>query len=139
MDGTVDRRVSSSDLDDEIFVSGCTYTPRWCDMDSSMHFTSCGSLSSDGDGGENGGGGGDRQGGCRFQRQHSIVDGLLFEIYDRWHGGSLRDSFDSDTLTECSSTSEVFYRHTFGSAGGRGHTISRQLQRAFLENQSKFR
>ncbi|XP_041350161.1 TBC1 domain family member 30-like [Gigantopelta aegis] len=132
MDGKVDRRVSHSDSDDEIFHPGCTYTPRWCTMDSSMHFTSCGSLSSDGADGDVGDGG---KHGCRFQRQHSIVDGLLFEIYDRWHGGSLRDSFDSDTLTECSSTSEVFYRHSFGSVGRR-HSISRQFQRAFFENQS---
>ena len=35
----------------------------------------------------------------------SIVDGLLFEIYDRWQ----RDAAaDSDTFTEYSSTSEAF-------------------------------
>ena len=37
----------------------------------------------------------------------SIVDGLLFEIYDRWHY-TQRDSLDSDTFTECSSTSDAF-------------------------------
>lgn len=37
----------------------------------------------------------------------SIVDDLLFEIYDRWHDAR-HDSFESDTFTECSSTSDVF-------------------------------
>ena len=41
--------------------------------------------------------------GCGEFRPSSI-DGLLFEIYDRWQ----RDSFDSDTFTECSSTSDAF-------------------------------
>jgi hypothetical protein len=40
--------------------------------------------------------------------QHtSIVDDLLFEIYDRWHDVR-HDSFESDTFTECSSTSDIF-------------------------------
>ena len=38
----------------------------------------------------------------------SLVDGLLFDIYDRWHYPQ-RDSFDSDTFTECSSTSDAFF------------------------------
>lgn len=36
----------------------------------------------------------------------SLVEELLFDIYDRWHC-SRRDSFDSDTLTGCSSTSDA--------------------------------
>ncbi|XP_052283504.1 TBC1 domain family member 30-like isoform X2 [Dreissena polymorpha] len=44
---------------------------------------------------------------CRppFETQSSIIDGLLSEIYDRWHDHR-HDSFDSDTFTEYSSTSE---------------------------------
>ncbi len=66
----------------------------------------------------------------------SIIDGLLFEIYDRWHRPP-RDSFDSDTtFTETSSTSEVF---------GRGDSMhlhydnpySARLHRAFLENNGR--
>ena len=49
-----------------------------------------------------------------IQSNSSIVDGLLFEIYDQWHYRPHRDSLDSDTFTECSSTSEVFF--------GRGDT-----------------
>lgn len=46
-------------------------------------------------------------------RQSSIVDGLLSEIYDRWQDHR-PDSFDSDTFTECSSTSEFLHsrRHS---------------------------
>ncbi|KAH3881405.1 hypothetical protein DPMN_005331 [Dreissena polymorpha] len=40
-----------------------------------------------------------------FETQSSIIDGLLSEIYDRWHDHR-HDSFDSDTFTEYSSTSE---------------------------------
>ena len=43
-----------------------------------------------------------------LERQSSIVDGLLSEIYDRWHDHRL-ESFDSDTFTECSSTAEFFH------------------------------
>ncbi|XP_060593991.1 TBC1 domain family member 30-like [Ruditapes philippinarum] len=52
----------------------------------------------------------DRQ---RLDSQSSIVDGLLSEIYDRWHDHR-HDSFDSDTFTECSSTSEFMHwrRHS---------------------------
>ena len=48
-------------------------------------------------------------GGTREAREarSSIIDGLLFEIYDRLHFGQHRDSY-SDTCTEYSSTSEVF-------------------------------
>jgi hypothetical protein len=49
----------------------------------------------------------------RLDSQSSIVDGLLSEIYDRWHDHR-HDSFDSDTFTECSSTSEFMHwrRHS---------------------------
>uniref|UniRef100_A0A8W8MKA8 Uncharacterized protein n=1 Tax=Magallana gigas TaxID=29159 RepID=A0A8W8MKA8_MAGGI len=43
-------------------------------------------------------------------RKTSIVDDLLCEIYDRWYDGR-HDSFESDTFTECSSTSEVYHWH----------------------------
>ena len=45
----------------------------------------------------------------RLSRQSSIVDGLLTEIYDRYHHGSR--SGDSDNVTECSTTS--FYSGSF--------------------------
>lgn len=44
----------------------------------------------------------------RVNRQSSIVDGLLTEIYDRYHGSR---SGDSDNVTECSTTS--FYSGSF--------------------------
>ena len=51
--------------------------------------------------------------------RRSMVDELLFDIYDRWHyGRSL--SFDSDTFTECSSTSDAF--------GGRHGVVHSQLE-----------
>lgn len=73
----------------------------------------------------------------KLERQQSIVDGLLFEIYDRWHG-SRADSFDSDTFTECSSTSEVFHTRWdsyYETAADQGH--AKQFHRTFLESQSK--
>lgn len=69
-------------------------------------------------------------------RQPSIVDGLLFEIYDRWHGYH-GDSFDSDTFTECSSTSEVFHSRWDTCEAHEDIRHSRQLHRTFLESQSK--
>ena len=67
----------------------------------------------------------------------SLVDGLLFDIYDRWHYRQ-RDSFDSDTFTECSSTSDAFF--------GRSDSLhlpefeqrhSNRFRRAFLEAKGK--
>ncbi|KAK0044285.1 TBC1 domain family member 30 [Biomphalaria pfeifferi] len=75
----------------------------------------------------------------RVQRQGSIVDGLLHEIYDRWHYGR-HDSIDSDTLTECSSTSEFFFhgRHDYGGyLSGMDKRHAGQLNRSYLQNQSK--
>lgn len=40
----------------------------------------------------------------------SIVDGLLFEIYDRYHA---RESVDSDNITECSTTSGSVFGGSF--------------------------
>lgn len=76
-------------------------------------------------------------------RQGSIVDGLLHEIYDRWHFGR-HDSFDSDTLTECSSTSECLWsgRNEFigNFEGGYHSSVRRQtgsLSRSYLQSQSE--
>lgn len=64
----------------------------------------------------------------------SIVDGLLFEIYDRWQG-NYRDSFDSDTFTgtECSSTSEIYHCRTTA----RDRRISSHVSRSYLNNQGR--
>lgn len=43
-------------------------------------------------------------------KKASIVDCLLFEIYDQYHS---RDSVDSDNVTECSTTSGSFYGGSF--------------------------
>ena len=56
--------------------------------------------------------------GWKDQRSRSLVDELLFDIYDRWHYGQ-RDSFDSDTITGYSSTSDAFV--------GRSDVIQLQL------------
>ncbi|KAH9508091.1 hypothetical protein Btru_052821 [Bulinus truncatus] len=75
----------------------------------------------------------------RVHRQGSIVDGLLHEIYDRWHYGR-HDSIDSDTLTECSSTSEFFFHGRHDSGGYHSASEKRhagQLHKSFLQNQSK--
>lgn len=74
----------------------------------------------------------------RVERQGSIVDGLLFEIYDRWHGRE-RDSLDSDTFTECSSTSEIFGARadSYQAVVGRRH--ARQLNRGYLQGLSEYR
>ncbi|GFN84530.1 TBC1 domain family member 30-like isoform x2 [Plakobranchus ocellatus] len=77
-------------------------------------------------------------------RRTSIVDGLLHEIYDRYHLHGRSDSVDSDTLTECSSTSEAtFFHHGHGMLGGGYHAAllerrhASHLNRSFLQNQSK--
>lgn len=44
------------------------------------------------------------------EKKASIVDCLLFEIYDQYHS---RDSVDSDNVTECSTTSGSFYDGSF--------------------------
>ncbi|XP_067685212.1 TBC1 domain family member 30-like isoform X1 [Haliotis asinina] len=130
-------RASLTDSDDDIFVPNPTSTSKLVTLESTQRreFLSCGSLSSDNEGCvwdsevEN------KHGfGYKLSRQGSIVDGLLHEIYDRWHG-SYRDSFDSDTFTECSSTSEVFLSRwdSMNSPYERRH--ARQFSRAFLENQ----
>jgi hypothetical protein len=43
-------------------------------------------------------------------KKSSIVDGLLFEIYDHYHA---RDSVDSDNVTECSTTSGSIFGGSF--------------------------
>lgn len=43
-------------------------------------------------------------------QKSSIVDGLLFEIYDHYH---TRDSVDSDNVTECSTTSGSIFGESF--------------------------
>jgi hypothetical protein len=70
----------------------------------------------------------------KLDRQTSIVDELLFEIYDRWHGGR-HDSFDSDTFTECSSTSEFFHSR-WDSCNEQ--KLGVQYNRSYLESQSKY-
>ncbi|KAL4225984.1 hypothetical protein ACF0H5_013971 [Mactra antiquata] len=70
------------------------------------------------------------------QRNSSIVDGLLSEIYDRWHDHR-HDSFDSDTFTECSSTSEFAHwrRHSMPlEIAGRQHQF---LHRGVLQDYGK--
>ncbi|XP_013384908.1 TBC1 domain family member 30-like isoform X2 [Lingula anatina] len=74
---------------------------------------------------------------CSFMRQASIVDDLLFEIYDRWHV-THRDSFDSDTFTEASSTSEVFHSGRYGSYQLElEQRHSNKLNKAFLQNKEE--
>ena len=46
----------------------------------------------------------DSRSSSRLSRQCSIVDGLLTEIYDRYHRNNGR-FVDSDNITECSTTS----------------------------------
>lgn len=72
----------------------------------------------------------------QLEHQTSIVDDLLFEIYDRWQDGR-HDSFESDTFTECSSTSEVFHwrRNSFQVEIENNH--SGRLHQAVLETKSK--
>ncbi|XP_062593729.1 TBC1 domain family member 30-like [Saccostrea cucullata] len=68
-------------------------------------------------------------------RKTSIVDDLLFEIYDRWHDGR-HDSFESDTFTECSSTSEVYHwrRNSFQLENDNKH--STRILPSVLQTQS---
>ncbi|XP_060079402.1 TBC1 domain family member 30-like [Ylistrum balloti] len=69
----------------------------------------------------------------RLEHQSSLVDDLLFEIYDRWHDGR-HDSFESDTFTECSSASDVF--HWRRSSIQLETTNSGRIHQATLEAQS---
>ena len=67
----------------------------------------------------------------------SIVDGLLLEIYDRWQYPQ-RDSLDSDTFTECSSTSDAFYGRSDSvqlDFGAQRH--SARFNRIFLEGKGR--
>ncbi|XP_077982252.1 TBC1 domain family member 30-like [Glandiceps talaboti] len=57
----------------------------------------------------------------RTRNRSSIVDGLLCEIYDRYHGPR-SDSFDSDGFTECSSNSDAVHL-----SSSRSDTIQDQL------------
>ena len=71
-----------------------------------------------------------------LDRKASIVDDLLCEIYDRWYDGR-HDSFESDTFTECSSTSEVYHwrRNSFQLANDNKH--SSRILPSVLQSQSK--
>jgi hypothetical protein len=89
-----------------------------------------------GDGYRGGGPGGfGGPGGAYGGSTSSIVEGLLLEIYDRWQYPQ-RDSLDSDTFTECSSTSEAFW--------GRGDSVDfvgqrnvNRLNKVFLEGKGE--
>ncbi|XP_074645749.1 TBC1 domain family member 30-like [Tubulanus polymorphus] len=73
---------------------------------------------------------------ANLKQQHSIVDDLLFEIYNRWQYQQ-RDSFDSDTFTECSSTSDAFFgRHDSLQLSELDQRHSRRIHTAFLLNQN---
>ena len=73
-----------------------------------------------------------------LHQKRTIMDGLLFDIYDRWHG-SRADSLDSDTVTECSSLPEVgLARWDAGSeAASALHRPAPRLSRACLQNQGR--
>ena len=64
----------------------------------------------------------------------SIVEGLLLEIYDRWQYPQ-RDSLDSDTFTECSSTSEAFWRGDSVDLVGQRNV--NRLNKVFLEGKGR--
>ncbi|RUS76121.1 hypothetical protein EGW08_016117 [Elysia chlorotica] len=75
----------------------------------------------------------------RLNRRTSIVDGLLQDIRDRLHLHHHRsDSVDSDTMTECSSTSDATFSslHGYGAGPGGGYHVS-HLNRSVLQNQSE--
>ena len=60
------------------------------------------------------------------------LDGLLWDLYDRWNGPANRNgSFDSDTLTEGSSLSEAWQGKAYHNISGNG---SHRLTRANLHN-----
>ncbi len=64
----------------------------------------------------------------------SIVDGLLCEIYDRYHPRR-GDSIDSDTFTEYSSTSDAFIGRSV--SGFDTERQAQRLNRDFLEGKGK--
>ena len=66
-----------------------------------------------------------------------MVDGLLFEIYDRWHAPGQRDSLDSDTFTEYSSTSEAFLGRSDTLQLDLDLTHSTRLPRSYLESKGQ--
>lgn len=70
------------------------------------------------------------------EQRSSIVDDLLFEIYDRWHDAR-HDSFESDTFTECSSTSDIFPWRKNSIHLDIEAKHSGKLNRSTLESQSK--
>lgn len=69
-------------------------------------------------------------------RKTSIVDDLLCEIYDRWYDGR-HDSFESDTFTECSSTSEVYHWHRNSFQLENDNKHSTRILPSVLQTQSK--
>lgn len=70
-----------------------------------------------------------------MERQSSVIDDLLFEIYDRWHDGH-HDSFESDTFTENSSISDTFHWRRSSIQLVDNH--SGRLNRGNLESQSMY-
>ena len=62
-------------------------------------------------------------------RKRSAVEGLLFEIYERYSAREMGRSIDSDTITECSTTSSTFY---FASSLENDESCREKLDRAYL-------
>ena len=67
-------------------------------------------------------------------RKRSAVDGLLFEIYERYHNRDWSKSIDSDNITECSTTSGSVY---FASSLEHDETRNK-LDKAYLETKGLF-
>ncbi|KXJ16227.1 TBC1 domain family member 30 [Exaiptasia diaphana] len=103
---------SNSTEDDSVCTEDSSLSPK--SIESDWSFTTFGSkansLEDDYDGRSNDvfvGTNGDFD--CT-DKKSSIVDGLLFEIYDHYH---TRDSVDSDNVTECSTTSGSIFGESF--------------------------
>ena len=66
-----------------------------------------------------------------------LVEQLLFDIYDRWHCAKRRDSFDSDPLTGCSSTSDALGGRNDVMHGSGTRFYEARLNRANLANKGR--
>ena len=66
----------------------------------------------------------------------SLMDGLLWDLYDRWNGPQRNGSVDSDTFTEGSSLSEAWQGRAYHNPNE--HNSAERLTRANLQNKGGY-
>ena len=67
--------------------------------------------------------------------RESLMDGLLWDLYDRWNAPQRNGSADSDTLTEGSSLSEAWQGRAYHNPNE--NNSAQRLTRANLQNKGR--